>query len=175
MEFPRYNHKLVPLGSIEQEQHSSTIHAIGGSTLDGSPVPTVERFDIGTRSWSSLEKGLLSEATSGLAVTLVPEDSIDCQEDCQCGVAGATRIVNGSVAQDDSSPWLGLLVAQGDRPLDSGCSANLVTLFLDGPLSPRWGPIGPSPQPTVCMTRVPRGCWWVTPGHCFLVSMKGDS
>ena len=94
---PRYNHRLVPLGS--------TIHAIGGSTLEGSPVSTVENFDMATKSWSSLEKGLLSEATSGLAITSVPQSSVDCQEDCQCGVAGGTKIVGGGEAEVRCPAW----------------------------------------------------------------------
>ena len=91
MATPRYNHRLVALGFI--------IHAIGGSTLERFPVSTVERFDMANKSWSTVEKRILSESTSGLALTSVPKSLLDCHGDCKCGVGGATKIVGGGVAQ----------------------------------------------------------------------------
>ena len=92
----RSDHRMIALGG--------TLFALGGQHhTDGSTVDTIEVFSASSESWTVHPSRLMSSSTSGLAVTALPLSAVSCNQDCQCGISSAARIVGGEEAEVISS------------------------------------------------------------------------
>ena len=88
---PRFNHKLVLLGT--------TVYALGGRQAGGEEVATIEVWQPDSKSWRQLHHQLLSHSAGNLAVASLPLSALDCAGVCQCGLERSTRISNGAEVQ----------------------------------------------------------------------------
>ena len=90
---PRFSHSLVRL-----EQY---VYVMGGDTVGGLSLSSVERFDLTTGTWTKHPEALISSSTTGLAVTTIPISAVGCDQGCQCGIASTRteRIVGGQEAE----------------------------------------------------------------------------
>ena len=90
---PRFSHSLVRL-----EQY---VYVMGGETVGGLSLSSVERFDLTTGTWTKHPEALISSSTTGLAVTTIPISAVGCDQGCQCGIASTRteRIVGGQEAE----------------------------------------------------------------------------
>ena len=99
MQEPRFKHRMIQLGE--------EILALGGQTQNGT-TKSIEKFSFDKNSnfralvpgsWSTQSRSLRSNSTSSLAVTAVPESSVECNRErgCQCGVQPQERIIGGTV------------------------------------------------------------------------------
>ena len=87
---PRYNHKLIVL--------EDSLYALGGRLADNSDASMVEKYDPVSETWSQTTS-LLSNYTGSIAITEFPQSSLDCVNDCDCGVSSAHRIIGGRPTQ----------------------------------------------------------------------------
>ena len=71
----RYQHRLVRL--------EKTVFALGGRDWTGKEVASVKQFDTATNTWLDHSQALLSNSTSGMAVTAIPRSAVDCVEECR--------------------------------------------------------------------------------------------
>ena len=152
MATPRYDHSMALLGE--------TVLALGGRDASGAEIQSVERYSPIDGSWEMHPESLLSNSTGGLATTLFPQSALDCDVGCQCGNPKDHRIIGGTEAevsfaplacdalsQENSAPWIALLLVADQEPMESSCSATLVSSLqalpaITTPL-PRLAPTGP--------------------------------
>ena len=71
----RYQHRLVRL--------EKTVFALGGRDGTGKEVASIKQFDTATNTWLDHSQALLSNSTSGMAVTAFPRSAVDCVEECR--------------------------------------------------------------------------------------------
>ena len=71
----RYQHRLVRL--------EKTVFALGGRDGAGKEVASIKQFDTATNTWLDHSQALLSNSTSGMAVTAFPRSAVDCVEECR--------------------------------------------------------------------------------------------
>merc|ERR1719458_169074 len=105
-----------------------TLFALGGQHhTDGSTVDTIEVYNASLESWAVHPSRLMSNSTSGLAVTALPLSAVSCNQGCQCGVGSAARIVGGEEAEALDHPWMGLLLTEGEtRANYSRCATTMI-------------------------------------------------
>ena len=95
MNIPRSGHRMVTLGQ--------DVFAFGGQNLiDGSEVNTTEVYNSSSKSWSTHPTHLMTNSTSGLAVTTLPLSAVSCNHGCSCGVKSSARIIGGVEAEVSS-------------------------------------------------------------------------
>ena len=71
----RYQHRLVRL--------EKTVFAIGGRDRTGKELASIKQFETATNTWLEHSQVLLSNRTSGMAVTAFPRSAVDCVEECR--------------------------------------------------------------------------------------------
>ena len=71
----RYEHRLVRL--------EKTVFALGGKDETGQELTSIKKFDTATNTWLDHSQALLSNSTSGMAVTAIPRSAVDCVEECR--------------------------------------------------------------------------------------------
>ena len=71
----RYEHRLVRL--------EKTVFALGGRDGTGKELASIKQFDTATYTWLDHSQALLSNSTSGMAVTTFPRSAVDCFEECR--------------------------------------------------------------------------------------------
>ena len=120
----------------------------------------VEKYNPTDGSWENHTENLLSTSTALLSTTLFPHSALDCDVGCRCGNPKDHRIIGGTEAevsfaplacdalsQENSAPWIALLLVADQEPMESSCSATLVSSLqalpaITTPL-PRLAPTGP--------------------------------
>ena len=71
----RYQHRLVRL--------EKTVFALGGRDGTGKELKSIKQFNAASSIWLDHSQDLLSNSTSGMAVTAFPRSAVDCVKECR--------------------------------------------------------------------------------------------
>ena len=104
---------------------NQTIFAFGGLTEENSTTDEIKMFNEASQSWEEYDYKLKSKDTGELVAIPYPISSLDCHEDCKCGLANTignsgARIFGGNEA---------------DVRFDDNISLSLSFIFLSRYLS----------------------------------------